>query len=49
MDLKYPDDFINKIIILYCPFCGAKNEVMSEYTSDNTSGLIVCSNCGQLF
>ena len=35
------------IIIRYCPFCGEKNETMSEYTSDNTAGIIYCIKCGQ--
>jgi len=34
------------IIIKYCPYCGAKNEIMSEYTSDNTAGIIYCVKCG---
>jgi len=35
------------IIIKICPYCGAKNEIMSEYNSDNTAGMIFCIECGQ--
>ena len=35
------------VIIWYCPHCGTKNEIMSEYTSDNTTGVILCIKCGQ--
>lgn len=34
------------VIIKDCPRCGAKNETMSEYTSDNTNGDIYCIKCG---
>jgi len=34
------------VITKYCPHCGAKNETMSEYTSDNTAGFIYCIKCG---
>lgn len=33
-------------IIIYCQHCGAENRLWSDYTSDNTSGIIYCIRCG---
>ena len=36
-------------IIIYCPYCGTKNEVNNDYTDDVNvyMGIIYCSQCGQ--